>query len=85
MLRGALTALLLLPVAAQAATTAIRFGTLIDGKGGVVKGAVVVLDGERIELRPTESRRCMQAWGTRTTPLHNCRRRSTNAARTWHC
>ena len=40
--------LLLAPFAAQAATTAIRFGTLVDGKGGVRKGAVVVVDGERI-------------------------------------
>ncbi len=41
-------ALCTLPIEASAATTAIRFGTLIDGKGGVLKGAVVVLEGERI-------------------------------------
>ena len=44
-----MAALCLLPLAASAATTAIRFGTLIDGKGGVLKDAVVVLNGERIQ------------------------------------
>lgn len=34
---------------ASAALTAVRFGTLVDGKGGVIKGAVVVLDGERVK------------------------------------
>ena len=33
---------------ASAAATAIRFGTLVDGKGGVFKNAVVVLEGERV-------------------------------------
>jgi imidazolonepropionase-like amidohydrolase len=31
-----------------AATTAVRFGVLVDGKGNGVKDAVVVIDGERI-------------------------------------
>ena len=41
-------ALCTLPGETAAPTTAIRFGTLIDGKGGALKGAVVVLEGERI-------------------------------------
>lgn len=32
----------------QAQTTALRFGRLIDGHGGVIKDAVVVVEGERI-------------------------------------
>ena len=32
-----------------AATTAVRFGILVDGKGGALKDAVVVVDGERIK------------------------------------
>ena len=32
----------------QAQVTAIRFGRLIDGHGGVIQNAVVVVDGERI-------------------------------------
>jgi imidazolonepropionase-like amidohydrolase len=34
--------------AAHAQVTAVRFGQLIDGHGGVVRDAVVVIDGERI-------------------------------------
>jgi imidazolonepropionase-like amidohydrolase len=34
--------------AAAGAVTAIRFGTLVDGRGGVLRDAVVVIDGERI-------------------------------------
>src|SRR5436305_1976963 len=41
-----LGALLAAPVAAQ--QTAVRFGTLVDGKGGVVRDAVVVVDGDRV-------------------------------------
>ncbi|HVR99324.1 MAG TPA: amidohydrolase family protein [Thermoanaerobaculia bacterium] len=36
------------PSSALAQVTAIRFGQLIDGQGGRVKDAVVVVDGERI-------------------------------------
>ena len=37
-----------LPTAAPASATAIRFGKLIDGKGGVIPNAVVIVRGERI-------------------------------------
>lgn len=33
---------------ARAQATAIRFGKLIDGRGGVVRDAVVVVAGERV-------------------------------------
>src|SRR6266487_3794724 len=46
---AAISALWVLSSAALAAPTAIRFGTLVDGKGGVIKAAVVVLNGDRIE------------------------------------
>lgn len=45
---AAVATLCTLPIEAAEATTAIRFGTLIDGKGGVLKGAVVVVEGDRI-------------------------------------
>lgn len=45
---AAAAVLVLLPQVAFAATTAVRFGTLIDGKGGVLKNAVVVLDSDRV-------------------------------------
>ncbi|HYM60064.1 MAG TPA: amidohydrolase family protein [Thermoanaerobaculia bacterium] len=40
--------LLGLALTARADVTAIRFGKLIDGRGGVISDAVVVVDGERI-------------------------------------
>jgi imidazolonepropionase-like amidohydrolase len=43
-----LLALLTSASSAHAPVTAIRFGRLLDGHGGVVKDAVVVVDGERI-------------------------------------
>ena len=39
----------MLNVAFLAVVTALRFGTVIDGHGGVMKDAVVVVDGERIK------------------------------------
>ena len=42
----ALAALLAVPVGAQ--TTALRFGRLVDGRGAVVRDAVVVVEGERV-------------------------------------
>jgi imidazolonepropionase-like amidohydrolase len=33
----------------RAEVTAIRFGTLVDGKGGVLRNAVVVIDSERVK------------------------------------
>ena len=42
-------ALLLAAIPAHAAdVTAIRFGRLIDGRGGVISGAVVIVEGDRI-------------------------------------
>lgn len=38
-----------LPPAVSAATTAVRFGKLVDGKGSVLKDAVVVIEGERVK------------------------------------
>src|SRR5499427_4916596 len=44
-----LTALLVAaPSTVNAQVTAIRFGRLIDGKGKVIKDAVVIVEGERI-------------------------------------
>src|SRR6185295_5343669 len=37
------------PATAAEETTAIRFGRLIDGRGGVVQDAVVVIHGDRID------------------------------------
>ncbi len=37
------------PATAAEETTAVRFGRLIDGRGGVVQDAVVVLKGDRID------------------------------------
>ena len=46
---AALLALALaLPAAALAQTTAVRFARLVDGRGAVVRDAVVVVDGERV-------------------------------------
>ena len=53
-MRSALLSALLLSLCAplahapQASPTALRFGTLVDGTGRVMKDAVVVVDGERI-------------------------------------
>src|SRR5215216_3408993 len=44
----ALSTFLLGASATHAQVTALRFGRLIDGHGGVVKDAVVVVEGERI-------------------------------------
>jgi imidazolonepropionase-like amidohydrolase len=47
--RFALAACLtMVPVAASAQVTAIRFGKLVDGRGGVTRDAVVLVEGERI-------------------------------------
>src|SRR5262245_38394916 len=40
--------LLTTPSIARGQVTAIRFGRLIDGKGKVIKDAVVIVDGERV-------------------------------------
>ena len=37
------------PATAQSATKAIRFGKLVDGSGGVLTNAVVVIEGDRIK------------------------------------
>ena len=40
--------LLLLTSAANAQVTALRFGKLVDGHGGVISDAVVIVEGTRI-------------------------------------
>ena len=45
---AALLALLAITHAAWAAPTAIRFGTLLDGRGGVLHDAIVVVDSGRV-------------------------------------
>jgi imidazolonepropionase-like amidohydrolase len=48
-MRRAIVALLLLPALhASAAVTAFRFAQVIDGRGGVIRDGVIVVDGERI-------------------------------------
>src|SRR5438034_11702135 len=41
--------------ASAAEVTAIRFGRLIDGRGGVIPDAVVIVEGDRIRARGPRS------------------------------
>src|SRR5438132_5773901 len=42
------TLLVLFPFALQAQVTALRFGTVIDGKGQSLRDAVIIVDGDKV-------------------------------------